>query len=92
MVLLVLVHLTYLVVVEVLEVSFIELPTHSQQQINLLVLPIQSVLVEMELVKVLETPMMVVIEMVEILLSQFLVELLLPKVEVVVQDFQHLTT
>ena len=92
MVLLVLVHLTYLVVEEVLEVLFIELLIHSQQQINLLVLPIQSVLVEMELVKVLETPMMVVIEMVEILLSQFLVELLLPKVEVVVQDFQHLTT
>ena len=75
-----------------LEVLFTGLLTHSQQQINLLVLPIQSVLVEMELVKVLETPMMVVIEMVEILLSQFLVELLLPKVEVVVQDFQHLTT
>ena len=90
--LLVLVHLTYLVVEEVLEVLFTGLLTHSQQQINLLVLPIQSVLVEMELVKVLETPMMVVIEMVEILLSQFLVELLLPKVEVVVQDFQHLTT
>ena len=75
-----------------LEVLFTGLLTHSQQQINLLVLPIQSVLVEMELVKVLETPMMVVIEMVEILLSQFLVELLLPKVEGVVQDFQHLTT
>ena len=46
----------------------------------------------MELVQVLETPMMVVTGMVEILLSQFLVELLLPKVEVVVQDFQHLIT
>ena len=58
-----------------LEVSFIELLIHLQQQINLLVLHIQSVLEEMELVQVLETPMMVVTEMVEILLSQFLVEL-----------------
>tara|TARA_R100001224_G_scaffold110890_1_gene90040 strand:+ start:38 stop:427 length:390 start_codon:yes stop_codon:yes gene_type:complete len=44
------------------------------------------VLAEMELVQVLETPMMVVTEMVEILLSQFLVELLLPKAVVVVLD------
>ena len=68
-----------------LEVSFIELLIHSQQQINLLVLHIQSVLEEMELVYH-QRLMMVVITMVEILLSQFLVELLLPKAAVVVLD------
>ena len=74
MVLLVLVHLTYLVVEEVLEVSFIQLLIHSQQQINLLVLHIQSVLEEMELVYH-QRLMMVDITMVEIPRSQFLEEL-----------------